>query len=189
MAFASAPPRRSDRTRPGYRGDSTKHKPARRLWLNGTTEYPPFLRNAIAPPVGCTITYKFPSIVVHAVQPLLHLLAVHDGGFCAEREIGLGDTIFPLAGHHLLGGSHERGPVPSIMQSLSSARGNSPLSFGWYHDGSVRFIVIQKVGGPKLSEVLNVSGLTPVLPCVHKPHTVSIAWMLQGRPASTPAHA
>jgi probable HAF family extracellular repeat protein len=36
---------------------------------------------------------------------------------------------------------------------------------------------------------LNVPGSIPVLPCVHKRHRASIAWMLQDRPASTPAHA
>src|SRR5262245_44055787 len=29
---------------------------------------------------------------------------------------------------------------------------------------------------------LNVRGSIPVLPCIHKPHTVSIVWTLQGRP-------
>ena len=36
---------------------------------------------------------------------------------------------------------------------------------------------------------LNVPGSIPVLPCIHKQHTASIAWMLQARPAATPAHA
>jgi len=36
---------------------------------------------------------------------------------------------------------------------------------------------------------LSVPGTIPVLPCVHKRHKASIAWMLQARPASTPAHA
>ena len=36
---------------------------------------------------------------------------------------------------------------------------------------------------------LSVPGSIPVLPCVHKRHRASIAWMLQARPASTPARA
>jgi hypothetical protein len=36
---------------------------------------------------------------------------------------------------------------------------------------------------------LNVPGSIPVLPCVHKRHRASSAWMPQDRPASTPAHA
>src|SRR5215831_7398350 len=40
-----------------------------------------------------------------------------------------------------------------------------------------------------LVDGLNVPSSTPVLPCVRKPHTVSIVWTLQGRPSSTPTHA
>ena len=45
------------------------------------------------------------------------------------------------------------------------------------------------VGSKRVVDGLNVPGSIPVLPCVHKQHTASIAWMLQARPASTPAHA
>ena len=45
------------------------------------------------------------------------------------------------------------------------------------------------VGSKRVVDGLNVPGSIPVLPCVHKQHTASIAWMLQARPAATPAHA
>ena len=45
------------------------------------------------------------------------------------------------------------------------------------------------VGSKRVVDSLNVRGSIPVLPCIHKQHTASIAWMLQGRPAATPAHA
>src|SRR6516165_1193792 len=45
------------------------------------------------------------------------------------------------------------------------------------------------VGSKRVVDSLNVRGSIPVLPCIHKQHTASIAWMLQARPAATPAHA
>jgi len=45
------------------------------------------------------------------------------------------------------------------------------------------------VGSKRVVDGLNVPGSIPVLPCVHKRHRASSAWMLQDRPASTPAHA
>ena len=45
------------------------------------------------------------------------------------------------------------------------------------------------VGSKRVVDSLNVPGSIPVLPCIHKQHTASIAWMLQARPAATPAHA
>jgi hypothetical protein len=45
------------------------------------------------------------------------------------------------------------------------------------------------VGSKRVVDSLNVRGSIPVLPCIHKQHTASIAWMLQARPAATQAHA
>ena len=47
----------------------------------------------------------------------------------------------------------------------------------------------QNVRSRRVVDGLNVPGSIPVLPCVHKQHTASIALMLQARPAATPAHA
>ena len=45
------------------------------------------------------------------------------------------------------------------------------------------------VGSKRVVDSLNVRGSIPVLPCIHKQHTASIAWMLQARPTATPTHA
>ena len=47
----------------------------------------------------------------------------------------------------------------------------------------------QNLRSRRVVDGLNVPGSIPVLPCVHKQHTASIAWMLQARPAATLAHA
>ena len=47
----------------------------------------------------------------------------------------------------------------------------------------------QNLRSRRVVDGLNVAGSIPVLPCVHKQHTASIALMLQARPAATPAHA
>jgi hypothetical protein len=45
------------------------------------------------------------------------------------------------------------------------------------------------VSSKRVVDGLNVPGSIPVLPCVHKHDTASIAWMLQARRAATPAHS
>ena len=45
------------------------------------------------------------------------------------------------------------------------------------------------VGSKRILDSLNVPGSIPVLPCVHRHDTASIAWMLQARRAATPAHS
>src|SRR5262249_30488746 len=47
----------------------------------------------------------------------------------------------------------------------------------------------RSLAAKRVVDSLNVPGSIPVLPCIHKQHTASIAWMLQARPATTPAHA
>ena len=45
------------------------------------------------------------------------------------------------------------------------------------------------VGSKTVVDSLNVRGSIPLLPCIHKQHTASIASMLQARPTATPTHA
>jgi hypothetical protein len=45
------------------------------------------------------------------------------------------------------------------------------------------------VSSNRVVDGFNVSGSIPVLPCVHRHDTASIALMLQARRAATPAHS